>query len=153
MVKNKGIWDSLAISTWSFWIAAFSTCKGQYGLFRKVRSSKWLAHHLRDLASTWRLIPACVLSHFSRAFTTPWTVARQAPLSMGFSSPEYWSGLPFPSPGDVPNPGIDLTSLMSPALAAGFFTTSTTWEAQVKYQNGTWHATVHATRSYQRKWG
>ena len=41
-----------------------------------------------------------------RLFVTPWTVARQAPLSMGFSRQEYWSGLPFPSPGDLPNPGI-----------------------------------------------
>ena len=43
-------------------------------------------------------------------FVTPWTVARQAPLSMGFSRQEYWSGLPFPSPGDLPNPGIELGS-------------------------------------------
>ena len=42
-----------------------------------------------------------------RLFATPWTVARQAPLSMGFSRQEYWSGLPFPSPGDLPNPGIE----------------------------------------------
>ena len=50
----------------------------------------------------------CVLSHFShvRLFATPWTVAHQAPLSMGFSRQEYWSGLPFPSPGDLPNPGL-----------------------------------------------
>ena len=41
-----------------------------------------------------------------RLFVTPWTVARQAPLSMEFSRQEYWSGLPFPSPGDLPNPGI-----------------------------------------------
>ena len=40
-------------------------------------------------------------------FVTPWTVAHQAPLSMGFSRQEYWSGLPFPSPGDLPNPGIE----------------------------------------------
>ena len=46
-------------------------------------------------------------------FATPWTVARQAPLSMGFSRQEYWSGLPFPSPGDLPNPGIEPES---PAL-------------------------------------
>ena len=51
---------------------------------------------------------------------TPWTVARQAPLSMKFSRQEYWSGLPFPSPGDLPNPGI---TLMSPALAGRLFTT------------------------------
>ena len=42
-----------------------------------------------------------------RLFATPWTVAYQAPLSMGFSRQEYWSGLPFPSPGDLPNPGIE----------------------------------------------
>ena len=50
-----------------------------------------------------------------RLFATPWTVARQAPLSMGFSRQESWSGLSFPSPGDLPNPGIELAS---PALQA-----------------------------------
>ena len=45
------------------------------------------------------------LSHVR--LTTPWTVARQAPLSMGFSGQEYWSGLPFPSPGDIPDPGME----------------------------------------------
>ena len=50
-------------------------------------------------------------------FETPWTVACQAPLSMGFSRQEYWSGLPCPLPGDLPNPGIEPVSLMSPALA------------------------------------
>ena len=50
---------------------------------------------------------------------TPWTVAGQAPLSMGFPSQEYWSDLPFPPPRDLPNPGIKLTS---PALAGRFFT-------------------------------
>jgi len=55
---------------------------------------------------------------------TPWTVAHQAPLSMGFSKQEHWSGLPFPPPGDLPNPGIEPASLASPALAGGFFTTA-----------------------------
>ena len=50
----------------------------------------------------------------------PWTVAYQAPPSTGFSWQQYWSGLPFPSPGDLPNPGIEPAS---PALAGGFFTT------------------------------
>ena len=50
-----------------------------------------------------------------RLFATPWTVAYQAPPSVGFSRQEYWSGLPFPSPGDLPNPGIELGS---PALQA-----------------------------------
>ena len=51
------------------------------------------------------------LSHV-RLFMTPWTVACQAPLSMGFSRQEYWSGLPFPSPGDLPDPGIEPGSPM-----------------------------------------
>ena len=65
------------------------------------------------------------LSHV-QLFVTPWTVAYQAPRSMGFSRQEYWSGLPFPSPGDLPDPETEPTSLMSPALAGGFFTTSAT---------------------------
>ena len=53
---------------------------------------------------------------------TPWAIAHQASLSMGFSRQEYWSGLPFPSTGDLPDPGIEPTSLASPALPDGFFT-------------------------------
>ena len=54
----------------------------------------------------------------------------QAPLSMGFSRQEHWSGLPYPPSGGFPNAGIELTAIMlSPALAGGFFTTSATWEA------------------------
>ena len=55
----------------------------------------------------------------SDSSATPWAAARQAPLSMGFSRQEYWSGLPFPSPEALSNPGIEPTS---PALAGGFFT-------------------------------
>ena len=57
-------------------------------------------------------------------FATPRTVSRQAPLFMGFCRQEYWSGLPFPTPGDLPDPGIQPASLVSPALAGGFFTTA-----------------------------
>ena len=60
---------------------------------------------------------------------TPWAVTRQAFLSVGFSRQEYWSELPFPPPGHLPDPGIKPASLVSPALAGGFFTTSATWEA------------------------
>ena len=52
---------------------------------------------------------------------TPWIVPHQTPLSMEFSSQEYWSGLPFPAPGDLPDPGIEPMSLVFPALAGGFF--------------------------------
>ena len=73
---------------------------------------------------------ACVLSRFSHVwlFATPWTVALQAPLSMGFPRQEYWSGLLCPPPGDLPDPGLKPTSLMSPALAGRFSTTCATWE-------------------------
>ena len=73
---------------------------------------------------------ACLVASVLSDFATPWTVAHQAPLSMGFSRQEYWSGLPFPPPEDLFDPGIKSSSLMSPALAGGFFTTNTTWEAQ-----------------------
>ena len=62
----------------------------------------------------------------------PWTVAHQAPPAVGFSRQEYWSGLPCPPPGDLPDPGIETTSLKYPALAGRFFTTSATWEAVLK---------------------
>ena len=70
-----------------------------------------------------------LLSCFSHAqpFATLRTVACQALLSMGFSRREYWSGLTCPPPGDIPDPGIEPTSLMSPALAVEFFTTSAAW--------------------------
>ena len=55
-------------------------------------------------------------------FATPWSVAHQAPLSMGFPRQEYWSGLSFPPPGDLPDPGIEPTSLVSPV--GRFFTTA-----------------------------
>ena len=65
---------------------------------------------------------AKMLSHVP-LFATLWTVAPQAPLSMGFSKQEYWRGLLFPTPGDIPDSGIKHKSLASPALAGGFFTT------------------------------
>ena len=70
-----------------------------------------------------------MLSCFSpvQLFVILWAVARQAPLSMGFSWHEYWSGLPRPPSGDLPDPGIEPVSLTSPVLAGGFFTASTTW--------------------------
>ena len=76
-------------------------------------------------------IPSC----FSRVrlFVTPWTAACQAPLPMEFSRQEYWNGLSCPPPGDFPTPGIEPTSLMSPALAGGFFTSGATWKVCIFY--------------------
>ena len=92
---------------------------------------------IETILFTWRYIvfdimctnAACILSHFIcvQLFATPWTHwAHQAPLSMGLSRQDYGNGLPFPSPGDLPDPGIEHMPLTSPALANEFFTTSTT---------------------------
>ena len=70
-----------------------------------------------------KLLQMCLL------FMTQWTVAFQAPLSMGFSRQEYWSRLLYSPTGNLPNLGIEPMFLMFPALAGGFFTTSATWEA------------------------
>ena len=81
-------------------------------------------------------VPTRILVHLEtetvslvQLFATLWTVAHQAPLPKGFSGQEYWSGLPCPPPGDLPDLGIEPASLTSPALAGGFFTISATWEA------------------------
>ena len=74
-------------------------------------------------------VPACSVASVGSDLATLWTVARQPPLSMGFSRQEYWSGLPCPPPGDLPHAGIKPASLISSALTGGFFTTSSTWEA------------------------
>ena len=73
-------------------------------------------------------IKMLVLSQFSRVqlFATLWTVAHQAPLSMGFSRQDYWSELPCTSAGDLPDPGTKHVSFISPSLVGGFFTTSPT---------------------------
>ena len=93
---------------------------------RTWMSTKW------GMAKLWHThTHVCMLSHFShvRLLATLWTVAHQVPLSMGFSRPEHWSGLPHPLPGDRPNPGTEPASLKSPALVGRFFTISATWEA------------------------
>ena len=87
-------------------------------LFRQVKSIQEQIHPTK----TTQLFISCEAKSFGpvRLFVTPWTVAYQAPPSMEFSRQENWSGLPFPSPGDLPNPGMEPTSL---ALAGRFFTT------------------------------
>ena len=79
------------------------------------------------------LRPACLQGRFSSVwyFVTLWTIAQQVPLSMRFSRQEYWSGLPFPTPGNLSNPGTEPGSLEAPALAGGFFHHCATWEAHL----------------------
>ena len=102
--------------------------KNEHGLFllRGYQGSCLLPLYLLPCPS--HQCPCCgqTLNHVW-LFAIQWTVACQAPLSMGFSQQEYWSGLPFPPPGDLLNPGCEPVSLTSPALAGRFFTTSTTW--------------------------
>ena len=76
----------------------------------------------------------CVQSYLS---VTPWTVAHQAPLSMAFSRQEYRRGWPFPSPGDLPDPGMEHTSLVSHMLEDGLFTTSASWETSKRVADHT----------------
>ena len=76
----------------------------------------------------------CPVTQPCLTFRDTWTVALQAPLSMWFPRQEYWCGLPLPPPGDLPNPGIKPMSVESPALAGGFSTPSTTWEAHTFVQ-------------------
>ena len=94
------------------------------------RRSVLFVHYL--FISFIMLTKSCMLSGFSfvHLFEMLWKVARQTPLSIRFSRQEYWSGLPCPPPGDLPDPGMEPVSLMSPALAGGFFTTSATSEIQ-----------------------
>ena len=98
----------------------FSSCFRGASVFGEPKNEHLLKQHLiydpKWGYGTWLCLCSCI-----RLFATPWTVARQASLSLGFSKQEYQSGLPFPTPGDLPNPGIEP---QCPALAGGFFTTS-----------------------------
>ena len=93
-------------------------------------NGRWFLYQLNHQGS-------CMLNRFIRVqiFATLWTIACQAPLSIGFSRQEYWSELQCPPPGDLPDPGIESTSLVSPALAGGFVTTSPTWEEHLNIEN------------------
>ena len=86
---------------------------------------------VRGPALPHTLVHVGMLSHFScvQPFAAPWAVAYQAPLSMGFSRQEHWGGLSRPLPRDLPNPGIELVSLMSLELEGRSFIPSIAWEA------------------------
>ena len=97
----------------------------------KPKSSVWHSRNILSLPSSPKTfyfldVSVCVFNRV-QPFATPWTLTCQVPLSMGFSRQEYWSGLPFPSRRDLPNPGTEQASPVSPELAGRFFTTSTTW--------------------------
>ena len=100
-----------------------------FSLLTAIQFYRLTSGCLSTICRTFGFLPvlgrACAISCFSRVqlFVTPWSVACQAPLSMGFSRQEPWNGLPCSLPGDLPNPGIKPASLASPALASRFFTT------------------------------
>ena len=124
------------IGSWILWSAPllFHFLDSNFLVVFPRISQTWVQQHrdgeLNHSANTYWL-GACMQSCFSLVwlFATLWTIACQASLSMGFCRQDYWSGLPCPPPGDLPDPGIEPTSLTSPALARGFFTASTTWQA------------------------
>ena len=98
-------------------------------LFCLNHPGQFLSESYPDNSEIFTMWCVQLLNHV-QLFATPWTVAHKSPLPMEFSRQEYLRRVPFPTPEDLPNPGIKPTSLTSPALAGRFFTTSATWEAQ-----------------------
>ena len=113
--------STFTVSSFEIWNSSTGIPSPPLALFVAMLSKAHLTSHSRLSGSRWVIIPSWLVKVkvklLSRVqpFATPWTVAYQAPPSMGFSRQECWSGLPFPSPGDLPNPGIEPGS---PALQA-----------------------------------
>ena len=104
--------DQFTLSQLKIFLNKFSMCQYLHVLNDNICPTLQLIWKYEWVSVQW-LSPV-------RLFATPWTAAHQAPLSKGFPRQEYWGGLPFPSPGDLPDPGIELAS---PALAGRFLTT------------------------------
>ena len=100
-------------------------------VFSTVTAPFYISTNSPQVFSFFHVVFLLLQSHFGhvRLFATLGTIALQAPLSMGFSRQEYWSALPCPPPRGLSDTGIEPTSLMSPVLTGGFFTTRGTWEA------------------------
>ena len=125
LLKSKYIWKSFTLPkcfpNFSHSFAIFTILLYSYTTFYKIFLFYYI--YAKSLSRVWLFAP-------------PWTVAHEAPLTMGFPRQIYWSGLPFPSPGDLPDPGIEPMSLTFPAFSGRFFTTSTTWEAPFNTYKG-----------------
>ena len=108
-IKNCGFCYERMRNPWELWANT-----------PMIWSILWLSGCFFSVVTVGMVKRVCVLSHV-RLFVPLWTVAHQTLLSMGFPRPESWSRLPFPSPGDLPVPGVKPASLMSPVLAGRFF--------------------------------
>ena len=134
-------------------VSVAAVLQGETAVCINISPLRWISFQFRSPQSTEQsslcytvgshqlsilYVHVCALSHFScvRLFATPRAVTHQAPLSMGFSRQEYWSGLPCLPPGTLPDPVVKPVSLMSPALAGRFFTSSTTWEPHFIHSSG-----------------
>ena len=88
-----------------------------------TESMRWITGNSPNM---WQVC-VCLVAQLCLTLATPWTVAHQAPLSMGFPRQEYWSVFPCPPPGDLPDPEIEPKYPTSPELTSGFLTTSAAW--------------------------
>ena len=102
-----------------------------FAIYKQRKRGRHKSPEDRDTVSRWTH-SMNILSHV-RPFATPWTVAHHTPQSMGFPRQEYWSGLPCPPPGDLPDPGIKCACLVSPALVGRFWMQFLTLEQRVFY--------------------
>ena len=150
-LKSINFLTQLCLSTWHFcrWIPKsigrtlphfVDQFSQRYLEIKYYVSGTFVCDLFRTDLKIWLCVHACMLSCFTRVQLCAilLTVACQTPPSSGFSRQEYWSGLPFPPPGDLPNPGIEPVSLASLALAGRFFTPSTTrWAAITRIDFGT----------------
>ena len=106
-------------------------------LLQTARGSHTSSESTDGLLSLFLVMCVCMLcARPCLALATPWAIARQTPLFMGFSRREYWSGLSFLTPGDLPNPEIEPMSLASPVLAGGLFTTAPLGSSISSYECG-----------------
>ena len=113
-IQKTKIMASGPITSWQTDGETMETMRDFIFLGSKITANGDYSHEIKRCLLLGRKVKVKSLSRV-RLLATPWTVAYQDPLSMGFSRQEYWSGLPFPSPGDLPDPGIELGS---PALQA-----------------------------------
>ena len=111
--KIRDNWEILTQTLYVLWEFPFET----------VNCSKMENHKSPLIPAEFCTLPSVSMLSHIQLFSILWTIAHQAPLSTEFSRQDYWSGLPFPTPGDLLNWGIKPTSLVSPALTGGFFTT------------------------------